>query len=933
VSSIDPSKWIKCKDDPWKEELSCILDTFRNNPMRFTYELFDKPAEFIQHFEHYLLDVYDCPYLELRTVIEERMLEPYKNTEKYEKLLEIFKSNFIYRIWSLHKQSIADHPTYINNSFVSYVHDNFNLRNLRPNPINLVIIIPAHYCYSVNDYHCQKLINIKEISEELFDNLRIEIESEFHIYGSVSIVYGTKPLSSTDKLIFMMSCHTLKSYFASSMIRNIYCPILSEEDMNMNIPSKQQQNQEIEANPILDYREILSYYTYHTLSLIDADYYLWYDIQFIISRGYLISSLAPLLMKGFLPTMTLGLNGCHWKEIDYFQHQEYPTMPILSRFHFQLLEEMLKTRKATTSSSSIATITATGSATGSAPTTGSAKGLAMMMMMMTIPYTSMAMNNFLLWDIYSYFQSNICNFPFSNPSTTLENELEIMKLEYLEQIQTMKHQISTILSSTYLSKAPLQTIPNEMWYTPNHILYQKLCCSSSTIIQQTDIIYQQQLKFHCQNFQYCLSSNTTTNNNNNNNHHQQQQAKILAENHTAISPHSKSIHQQVASYLPIIVESSLRKQTFCKLAKSNSPQGKQYCHPPPSSSSSSSSSSLSSIQDEDVVVFKRIYPSQIYQHQDVTFPPTAKQVQKQTKKKKQKMEWKVAVITAIYGNYEFSAKSFARQSIPTDFYVFTDREDLIAPGWIIDTFPYYLESLKQELETNQHEEINAYFSNQHPFNIAKYFKQSFHRIPLLQAYDSIIWIDGTISITNHQMAELITQIFTNSPQETMIVFEHIRNGSLAQEVEASKNIDRYQKPIYLGYSQPIQNIQGQYEYYLQNGYTDDYWKELIQTNQVNGDSDDATVISSSHHHHRHLRDQYGLWCTCFVAWNMKYQRNEVIQFLTQWSNENRKFSTQDQISFPYVAQMEHIHPYSLPDDEIVGSYNYNSLFVKFIHGM
>ena len=51
---------------------------------------------------------------------------------------------------------------------------------------------------------------------------------------------------------------------------------------------------------------------------------------------------------------------------------------------------------------------------------------------------------------------------------------------------------------------------------------------------------------------------------------------------------------------------------------------------------------------------------------------------------------KICFISAIYGSYEKSCKKFVNQTIETDFICFTDNNNLISNGWIIDTTPYHL---------------------------------------------------------------------------------------------------------------------------------------------------------------------------------------------------------------------------------------------------
>jgi hypothetical protein len=90
---------------------------------------------------------------------------------------------------------------------------------------------------------------------------------------------------------------------------------------------------------------------------------------------------------------------------------------------------------------------------------------------------------------------------------------------------------------------------------------------------------------------------------------------------------------------------------------------------------------------------------------------------------------KICFITAIYGNYETSCKRFVQQTIPTDFICFTDNENIISNGWIIDTTPYHLIN-KNIFDDGTY--VNSLTNNKHKFNLAKYYKQSFKSIPILK---------------------------------------------------------------------------------------------------------------------------------------------------------------------------------------------------------
>ena len=198
----------------------------------------------------------------------------------------------------------------------------------------------------------------------------------------------------------------------------------------------------------------------------------------------------------------------------------------------------------------------------------------------------------------------------------------------------------------------------------------------------------------------------------------------------------------------------------------------------------------------------------------------------------------ICFITAIFGKYEKSCKKFVKQTIDTDYICFTDNKDIIKNGWIIDTTPYHLNN-KSELDNDEY--INSLCNNKNTFNIAKYYKQAFTNIPILQKYDVIVWLDGTIEIKYNKTSEYI---LNNIYKEKIIGWHHEkRNGILKGEIAASIRCGRYTTTKLNGQSQPYQDVEAQYKFYLDDGYNDvDFFKNLNS-------------------HTPHL----GVWITCFVA--------------------------------------------------------------------
>lgn len=264
----------------------------------------------------------------------------------------------------------------------------------------------------------------------------------------------------------------------------------------------------------------------------------------------------------------------------------------------------------------------------------------------------------------------------------------------------------------------------------------------------------------------------------------------------------------------------------------------------------------------------------------------------------------ICFITAIYGGYENSCKKFVKQTIDTDFICFTDNDNIINNGWIIDTTPYHFIN-KSTVDDDKF--VNSLCNNKHTFNIAKYYKQSFLNIPILQKYDVIVWVDGTIEIIYDKTSEyLLSKIY----KEKMIGWHHEhRNGILKNEVEAS-HFFRYTSTHWNNQSQPYQDIDKQYNFYVKDGYNDLFFKNI-----------------NSHTPH------FGVWITCFIAFLQKDK--DIRDFLDLWYLQTLKYTTQDQIGFSYVCQKTKLLPFTLPNDEIFGNCPHHStmFFKKNNHGL
>ena len=239
---------------------------------------------------------------------------------------------------------------------------------------------------------------------------------------------------------------------------------------------------------------------------------------------------------------------------------------------------------------------------------------------------------------------------------------------------------------------------------------------------------------------------------------------------------------------------------------------------------------------------------------------------------------RVCFITAIYGNYESFCHKFVEQSILTDFICFTDNPNMPSNGWKIDTTPYHIIN-KSNLDTDLF--TNSLKNNKHTFNIAKYYKQAFQNIPVLQDYDIIVWLDGTIEIIYPKTSEYLLK----NIDKNIIAWNHDYHSSLDQETNDS-NYFRYTSTFWNNQEQPYQDIFKQYQDYVDSGYID----SLSERN---------------------------VWITCFVAFNNKDKHVKL--FLDFWYLQTLKYTTQDQIGFPYTCQKTNLKPFTLPNAEISGN--------------
>lgn len=264
----------------------------------------------------------------------------------------------------------------------------------------------------------------------------------------------------------------------------------------------------------------------------------------------------------------------------------------------------------------------------------------------------------------------------------------------------------------------------------------------------------------------------------------------------------------------------------------------------------------------------------------------------------------VAIISCCYGNFEATTKTIAEQSVPCDKIFFTDCASIDNKGdWIIDTTPYHINNNKY-LNTDFN---NSWKNNKTNYMISKYYKAQFLEIPRLKDYKYIFVIDGSIEITNKDCIKMLIEK-TKKENSNMVCWMHEgRGGELYGESLASSKDNRWNSTKIKDQDQPFQDVLGQYNSYINDGYTTEYWKS------------------------KNVNENYGVFCT---GVNFYKINNETKKFLDQWYEEILKWTTQCQISYPYVLQKNSNYKFSvLPDELIKGTcHEKSNIHVRQNHG-
>eukprot|EP00759_Apiculatamorpha_spiralis_P056729 PhF_6_TR8293/c0_g2_i1/m.12754 len=147
---------------------------------------------------------------------------------------------------------------------------------------------------------------------------------------------------------------------------------------------------------------------------------------------------------------------------------------------------------------------------------------------------------------------------------------------------------------------------------------------------------------------------------------------------------------------------------------------------------------------------------------------------------------RVAFITALTSRIEKKLRPFSVSANHNDsnvsFIVFTD----FTPHSVGDRYQRWkfyplVYHLPYASDTSYD---NSLGNNPTPFNIAKWYKLQWHKIPfLVRDYDVVVWIDATIEVHNASCAREVLRLVVEEGHAIVTWLHHFRNGTLRNEVE------------------------------------------------------------------------------------------------------------------------------------------------------
>ena len=264
-------------------------------------------------------------------------------------------------------------------------------------------------------------------------------------------------------------------------------------------------------------------------------------------------------------------------------------------------------------------------------------------------------------------------------------------------------------------------------------------------------------------------------------------------------------------------------------------------------------------------------------------------------------------ISAMLGVYEKTAKEPVEPLVPSfPLFLVTDQEHLLranssSSSWTrirLNSTLWQEDCRKPEFVGAPNNPCDQPFL----FNLAKFYKMQFYRVPQIQeaGCNVVIWLDATLQI---KKASFMGQMADRAERgQNFVVYvqdgprKGWQRGEVIDEVRRSKH-GKYggKQPGSFG---PPQNVSGQYQRYLAEGFREKWFENATWLDEYKGVGNDS---------------KYGLYITCMVLFDLR--RPDTKSFLDCWWKENILGSTQDQVGFPYCAFKLKTRIHALPDSE------------------
>ena len=264
-------------------------------------------------------------------------------------------------------------------------------------------------------------------------------------------------------------------------------------------------------------------------------------------------------------------------------------------------------------------------------------------------------------------------------------------------------------------------------------------------------------------------------------------------------------------------------------------------------------------------------------------------------------------ISAMLGVYEKTAKEPVEPLVPSfPLFLVTDQEHLLranssSSSWTrirLNSTLWQEDCRKPEFVGAPNNPCDQPFL----FNLAKFYKMQFYRVPQIQeaGCNVVIWLDATLQIKKASFMGRMADRAERGQNFVVYVQDGPRKGwqrgEVIDEVRRSKH-GKYggKQPGSFG---PPQNVSGQYQRYLAEGFREKWFENATWLDEYKGVGNDS---------------KYGLYITCMVLFDLR--RPDTKSFLDCWWKENILGSTQDQVGFPYCAFKLKTRIHALPDSE------------------